>query len=87
MRILFVILIIALVCWAVVEVINRVFSQNARDERALRKADRQALTAMRLRSNLAERALREIAAGAELPVFIAEDALREIEKTYSKEIA
>lgn len=44
------------------------------------------LKASRTREALASTALRSISAGAELPVFVASDALAEINKTYSKEI-
>jgi hypothetical protein len=45
------------------------------------------LTAERERSNLAQTALREISAGAEMPIFVASDALQNINNTYStKEI-
>ena len=45
------------------------------------------LTAERKRSSIAQAALREISAGAEMPVFVASDALNNINQTYSKEIA
>lgn len=64
------------------------FSAENRATRTANKADKFALTSARQRSNLAERALREIAAGAEYPIFVAEDALRQINNTYdNKEIA
>lgn len=50
------------------------------------KATKYALTSSNQRSMIAERALREIAAGAEYPIFVAEDSLRQINETYSKEI-
>lgn len=69
------------------------FTPAKRDERAVRKADRadhvrteRDLTAERERSTLAQNALREIASGAEYPIFVATDALTNINKTYSKEI-
>jgi len=88
MRLLIGLVILALLAWVITEIVHRVFSQDAKEARAVKKMDREDLTRLRKRTNLAERALREIAAGAELPVFIAEDALRSIEKTYdSKEIS
>ena len=45
------------------------------------------LTAERERSMIAQTALREIAAGDAMPVLSASDALSEIHKTYTKEIA
>lgn len=62
------------------------FSAGNRAVRTANKADKLVLTAARQRSTLAERALREIAAGAEYPIFVAEDALRQINDTYTKEI-
>ena len=77
----------------VVMVAMHIFSPEQRDGRAVRKAERvdataakNALTAERERSTLAQNALRQIAAGSELPVFVASDALSEINKTYTKEI-
>lgn len=44
------------------------------------------LTAERKRSTLAQNALREISAGAEMPVFKSSDALAEINKTYTSDL-
>ena len=87
MKLLIGLLACALVAWVVVYLFNSLFSQTAKDNRAAKKVNAQALTAARKRSILAEQALREIAAGAELPIFVAEDALRQINDTYTKEIA
>lgn len=76
----------ALFAWLVMYLFNSLFSQSARDNRAAKKVNAEALTAARKRSILAEQALREIAAGAELPIWVAEDALRQINNTYIKEI-
>lgn len=82
---LFVAVVIAVVVYVGGFVANH-FSSEKRAQRQVAKADRSALTAARTRSNIAERALREIAAGAEYPIFVAEDALRNINNTYdSKE--
>lgn len=82
----FVVAVIAAVTWVGGMLMNH-FSTEKRAARQVAKADRSALTAARTRSNLAERALREIAAGAEYPIFVAEDALRNINNTYdTKEI-
>lgn len=76
-----------------VTVITNQFTPQKRSDRALAKSERldvaraeKALTAERQRSMLAQNALREIAAGNDLPVFVASDALSEINKTYTKEI-
>lgn len=76
-----------------VSVIVNQFTPQKREARAIAKSDRldvvrteKALTAERQRSTIAQNALREIAAGNDLPVFVASDALSEINKTYTKEI-
>lgn len=47
---------------------------------------RKELKSERVRSTLAQTALREISAGAEMPVFVASDALAEINKTYTSDL-
>lgn len=86
-KILLFLAVLAVVAFIVLALVSY-FSAENRAARTARKADKLALTSARQRSNLAERALREIAAGAEYPIFVAEDALRQINNTYdSKEIA
>lgn len=87
MKYLLAIIVLGTFAYMFVNLLMGYFGQDGKDARAVKKTDGKALTEARLRSNLAERALREIAAGAELPIFVAEDALRDIEKTYTKEIA
>ena len=84
-KILMFLAVVAVLIFVVGWVVNY-FSATNRAVRNVNKADKYALTSARERSNLAERALREIAAGAEYPIFVAEDALRNINNTYTKEI-
>ena len=80
---LIIILIVALIVWSV----TMWSKSNTRSLRLSEKQLRQDLTNERQRSTIGQNALREIAAGAEMPVFKASDALSEINQTYSKEIA
>lgn len=86
-KILLLLVVLAVLAFIVMGLMSY-FSAENRAARTANKADKFALTSARQRSNLAERALREIAAGAEYPIFVAEDALRQINNTYdNKEIA
>lgn len=78
---------VAIVAYILYAIVAAVFSPEKRDMRKTVKRDAEALRNERIRSTLAQNALREIAAGNELPVFVASDALSQINKTYTKEIA
>lgn len=47
---------------------------------------RKELNSERVRSTIAQTALREISAGKEMPVFVASDALADINKTYNSDL-
>lgn len=85
MKILLAIVVILVVVYVLAQVAMQ-FSPEKRAERREVKNDVNALRAERERSTLAQNALREIAAGAEMPIFVANDALLNINKTYTKEI-
>lgn len=87
LKILIGLMLIAFVAYVLTLIFHAVFSPEKRADRKEVKRDAEALRNERIRSTLAQNALREIAAGGELPVFVASDALSEINKTYTKEIA
>lgn len=86
MKLLIGILLVALVAYVLYAIFTAFFAPEVRSTRKEVKRDAEALRSERERSTLAQNALREIAAGAEYPIFVASDALSNINKTYTKEI-
>lgn len=62
------------------------FNSGARRDKQLRRDAEREAAEERERAQIALRALRQIAAGAELPIFVADDALASVDKTYRKEL-
>lgn len=85
-KILIGLILIAIVAYVLLLIFTAVFSPDVRSARKEVKRDAEALRSERERSTLAQNALREISAGAEYPIFVANDALLNINKTYTKEI-
>lgn len=86
MKILIAVVLIALIAYIILYALTAIFAPEVRNTRKEVKRDAEALRNERERSTLAQNALREISAGAEYPIFVASDALSNINKTYTKEI-